>query len=110
MKYCHLRQHGQTENIIFSEVRQTESQILYDIIYEWNLKNNTNESIYKTETDSQIEHKLMVTKGEWEWGGINQEYGINRYKLLYIKQISNNDLLYSTGNYIQDPLINYNGK
>ena len=29
-----------------------ERQILY-IIYVWNLKNNTNESIYKTETDSQ---------------------------------------------------------
>ena len=25
----------------------------YDITYMWNLKNNINESIYKTETDSQ---------------------------------------------------------
>ena len=32
--------------------------------------------------------------------GINQEYGINIYKLLYIKQISNKGLLYSTGNYV----------
>ena len=30
-----------------------ERQILYDITYTWNLKNNTTESIYKTETDSQ---------------------------------------------------------
>ena len=30
-----------------------ERQILYDITYMWNLKNNTNGSIYKTETDSQ---------------------------------------------------------
>ena len=37
------------ENIILSEVSQTERQ---DIISMWNLKNNTNESIYKTETDS----------------------------------------------------------
>ena len=28
-------------------------QISYDIIYMWNLKNDTNELIYKTETDSQ---------------------------------------------------------
>ena len=28
----------------------------------WNLKSNTNESIYKTETDSDIEHKFMVNK------------------------------------------------
>ena len=26
----------------------------YDIIYMWNLKHDTNELIYKTETDSQI--------------------------------------------------------
>ena len=30
-----------------------ERQILYDITYMWNLKYNTNELIYKTETDSQ---------------------------------------------------------
>ena len=30
-----------------------ERQILYDITYMWNLKNNTSESIYKTETDPQ---------------------------------------------------------
>ena len=28
-------------------------QILYDITYMWNLRNNTNESIYQTETDSE---------------------------------------------------------
>ena len=40
---------------------------------------------------------------------INQEYGVNRYTLLYVKQI-NKDLLYSTGNYIQYLIINYTGK
>ena len=36
----------------------------------WNLKNNTNEFTYKTETDSQvIENKLMVTKGEGQGEG-----------------------------------------
>ena len=34
----------------------------------WNLKYNTNESIYKTETDSDKENKLLVTKGEREVG------------------------------------------
>ena len=39
--------------IILSEVG--ERQIGYDIPYMWNLiKNDTNELIYKTETDSQI--------------------------------------------------------
>ena len=31
-----------------------ERQILYDITYMWNLKNNTNESVYETETNLQI--------------------------------------------------------
>ena len=41
---------------------------------------------------------------------MNWEFGISRYKLLYRKQINNKVLLYSTGNYIQYPVINYNGK
>ena len=39
-----------------------EGEILYDIPYIWNLKrNDTNELIYNTETDSQDE--LMVASG-----------------------------------------------
>ena len=40
----------------------------------WNLIYNTNEFTYKTERDSQttdVENKLMVTKREKEWEGIN---------------------------------------
>ena len=33
---------------------ERERQIPYDITYMWNLKCGTDESIYKTETDSQI--------------------------------------------------------
>ena len=32
-----------------------ERQISYDIIYMWNLKNATNDLIYQTETESQIQ-------------------------------------------------------
>ena len=32
---------------------ERERQMPYDIIYMWNIKYNTNELIYKTETDSQ---------------------------------------------------------
>ena len=38
------------------------------------------------------------------------ESGTSRCKLLYIKWINNKVLLYSTGNYIQYPVINHNGK
>ena len=68
-----------------------------------------NELTYKTEIVLQIENKFMVTKGE-TGGGINQEFGINRYTPPYIKQISNKNLLYSTGNCIQSFVITYKGK
>ena len=40
------------EFIILSEVSQRERQIPCDFTYIWNPKYDTNESIYKTETDS----------------------------------------------------------
>ena len=40
------------ENIILSEVIQAEKDIYYMTSHMWNLKNNANESIYKTEIDS----------------------------------------------------------
>ena len=42
--------------------------------------------------------------------GINKEDGINIYTLLYIKYITNKDLLYSTGNYTQYFVITYKRK
>ena len=50
--------------------------------------------MYKTNRLTDTESKLLVTKVETEEVGINQEYGINRYKLLYIKYISSKDLVY----------------
>ena len=55
----------------------------------------------------------MVTKGERSGvggEGLNWEFGISRYKLLYRKQINNKVLLYSARNYIQYPVINHDGK
>ena len=43
-------------------------------------------------------------------GGMEWEFGVSRCKLLYIKWINNKILLYSTGNYMQYPVINHNGK
>ena len=53
----------------------------------------------------------MVAKGEGGGeGGRDWEFGIPRCKLLYIEWMNNKALLYSTGNYIQYPVINHNGK
>ena len=69
----------------------------------WKLM-NTNEFIYETETH------LWLPKGRGGGGGMECEFGISRCKLVYIEWIKNKVLLYSTGNYIQYPVINHNGK
>ena len=52
----------------------------------------------------------MVAKGEEGGGGKDWEFRISRCKLAYVECINNKILLYSTGNYIQYPVINHNGK
>ena len=56
--------------IILSEVSQTEKDKYRMISLMWNLKSNTNESVYKTETVTDMQNKFMITSGERE-GGIN---------------------------------------
>ena len=77
----------------------------------WNLKYGTKEHISQTETDSQIQGTDLWLPGEREGGGgMGWEFGISRCKLVYIGWINNKVLLYSTGNYIQYPVINHNTK
>ena len=75
----------------------------------WNLKYDTNELIYKIETESQTENRHVIAKAGGR-GGMDLEFGISRCKLLYIEWINNKVLLCSTGNYIQYPVINHNVK
>ena len=46
-----------------------------------------------------------MDRGRKDW-----EYRNNRCKLLYVEWINNKVLPYSTGNYVQYPVINHNGK
>ena len=50
---------------------------------------------------------MVAEEGVMEGG---REFGLSRGKLLYIEWINNKILLYSTGNYIQYPVIKHNGK
>ena len=43
-------------------------------------------------------------------GGMRWEFGVSRYKPLYIEWINNEVLLYSTENYTRYPMINHHGK
>ena len=56
-----------------------------------------------------IENRLVVAKREGEQGE-DRQFGVSRYKLLYMEWINNKVLLYSTGNYIQYPVLNHSGK
>ena len=47
----------------------------------------------------------MFTRGKVGEGGIDWEFGIDMYTLLHFKQITNKDLLYSTGNLAQYSVI-----
>ena len=51
----------------------------------------------------------MFTSGQG-WEGINLEIGIDIYTVLYIKYITNEDLLYSTENSTQNSVMTYVGK
>ena len=103
----------QLEIIILSEWSQRMTDILcYHLDVMWNLEN-----WYKW-TYLQNRNRLTNRKQTYgyrsrKWdgeGGINQEFGINRYTVPYIKWINNKDLLYNTGDYIQYLIITYNGK
>ena len=62
-------------------------------------RNDTNELIYKTETDLGNEFMVMCVGNEGK--SIVREFGINMYTLLYFKWINNKYLLYSTRNSAQ---------
>ena len=57
-----------------------------------------------------IENRLGIVEVEEGGRGMDKEFEISRYKLLYTGWINNKVLLYSPGNYIQYPGINHNGK
>ena len=66
--------------------------------------------LWKRDRLTDIESRLWWPKcreGRW---GMEQEFEISRYKLLYIEWINNKVLLHSTDNYIQYSVINNNGK
>ena len=79
------------EIIIRSEASQRK--IPYDVTYMWNLKYDTNELIYETETDSQ-RTDLRLPRGRRGGGGMDWEFGIDMYTLICIQWITNKNLLY----------------
>ena len=55
-------------------------------------------------------NRVCCQGGEGGGERVDWEFGISRCKLLYIEWINYKILRHSTGNCIQHPVINYNGK
>lgn len=81
----------------------------YDIAYMWNLKIKSQLNLFTNRNSHRYRKKCMVTKEEME-GGINWKTGIEICTLLYIKYLTNLDLLYNTGNSSQYSVMTYMGK
>ena len=53
---------------------------------------------------------MWLPRGRGGGRGMDWEFGVGRYKLLHLGWTDNKVLMNSTGNYIEYPLINHNGK
>ena len=61
-----------------------------------------------TQKQTDIRNGLVVAK-DGAGGRLDRECGTSDCKLLHTKWIDNK-VLYSTGNYVQDPVVNHKGK
>ena len=59
---------------------------------------------------TDIENRLMFVKERGEERGMKWEFGVSRYKLLYLEWICNEVLLYSKGFYMQSLGIDLDGR
>ena len=57
-----------------------------------------------------MENRLAVDKGEGRGRGMDWEFGIGKFKLLYTEWIHSKVLLHSSRKSIQFTVINHNGK
>ena len=85
-----------------------ERQMQYDATYMWNLKHNTNQLIYKTKTDSQVQKTDLLPREMGVREVRNESLGLAEANC--VGWINDNVLLYSTGNNIQYFVTNHNGK
>ena len=93
----------QLQIIILSEVSQKETNtIWYHLCVECKIWHKWNRL-----TDIETRHVVAKGRGRErkDW-----EFGFGRCKLLRLEWMKNKVLMYSTGNYIQLPVINHNGK
>ena len=87
------------EILLLSEVSQKEKAKYHMISHIWNLIYGTNEPFHRKETHELGEQTCDCQGGE-RGSGMDWEFRVNSCKLLHLEWLSNEILLYSTGNYI----------
>ena len=70
-KKCEMMPFAATQTIILNQ-----RQVSYDIIYMWNLKKWYKWTYLQNKTDSDLENKLMVTKGKNGKEGLIKRLGL----------------------------------
>ena len=83
------------EIIILSEINQSR-RLIYNIAYVQNLKNMMQMTLFTKQ--KQTQNKFMVIRSERYGRGVDWEFGIDMYTLLYLKQVTIKDILDSPGN------------
>ena len=73
----------------------------------WNLKYGKKEPIYRTNI---LTENRLIAKRKGEGSGEDWEFEVSRCKLLHLEWISYEVQLDGTGNYIQSPGIDHDGK
>ena len=89
------------ETVIHSEVSQKEKNEYRILTHICGIqKNGTDEAVCKAEVETQMQRTNVWTpRGEsLGGGGMNWEIGMDIYTPIFIKQITNENLLYSTRN------------
>ena len=100
----------QLEIIILSEVSQKEKDKYHMISLICGIYNMAQMNL-STKQKLTYRHREQTCGYQGGGGrGKDWEFGVSRCKLLHLEWINNKVLLSSTGNYIQYPRINHNGK
>ena len=86
------------EIVTLSEINQ-RGRLIYDIAYMQNLKNMMQMTLFTKQ------NKFMVIKRERYGRGVDWEFGIDMYTLLYLKQVTIKDILDSPGNSAQYSVV-----
>ena len=76
----------------------------------WCVQKISLESVSKQKMEDEYREQIVIAKGKGGRSVMDGEFGAGRYKLLHLKWISIEILLYSTGKYMHSLWVEYDGR